>query len=287
MKPIFNKASLLIIVLLPFLCGCGKDNKNIAVDDPDPEIIGDNLQFAEGPAFLNGYLYFSDIVAGKIYLWSEAAGLQLFMENMAGPNGLYFDNNGNLLVCEGAEKRIVSVNAGREVTVITDKFSNAPYNEPNDIWISREGNIYFSDPVFTGTLTQAGENVYCVLASTGEVIKVIDDLVKPNGIIGNSAGTMLYVADYGDSKIYQYSILPDGTLSDKKLFAGIQADGLSIDSDGNIYAASSDVMVYNSDGQFVKAIQIPGTITNICVVEDNGKTAFITTHNAVYKQIIN
>jgi gluconolactonase len=286
MKLTYQIISLLMTSLITVIfTGCKKDNIT-SVDEPVLEVIADNLQFAEGPAYLNGDLYFSDIQANKIYLWNKNSGLQVFIENSAGANGLCFDNSRNLIVCQGAAKRIVSVNANREITVITDKFGKSAYNEPNDVWVSPSGNIYFTDPVFTCTLSQPGEYVYCVLASSGNVIKVIDDLVKPNGIIGNIAGTMLFVADYGASKIYQYSVYSDGTLSGKQLFAEIKADGLSIDSEGNIYAASTDLMIFNPIGQITKAIQIPGTITNICIVEGIEKTAFITTHNAVYKQII-
>lgn len=287
MKLAFQTVSLLTIAFpLLFFPGC-KEYDNNLTDESVLEVIADNLKFAEGPAYLNGDLYFSDIQANKIYLWNKMAGLQVFMENSAGANGLYFDNTGNLIVCQGAGKKIVSVNANLEVTVITDNYGSVPYNEPNDIWISPSGNIYFTDPVFTGTLSQPAENVYCVLATTGNVIKVIDDLVKPNGIIGNNTGTKLYVADYGASRIYQYSILPEGTLSGKQLFAEIKADGLSTDNEGNIYAASNGIKVFNSKGQLYSSIQVPGTTTNISIVEETVKIAFITTHSTVYKYIIN
>jgi gluconolactonase len=286
MKTDLQISALLLTAFLLLSSGCKKDDYTPIVE-PEPEVIADNLLFAEGPAFLNGNLYISDIQANKIYAWNEKTGLQVFMENSGGANGLYFDSHGNLIVCQGTARRIVSVNSGREITVITDKFGNATYNEPNDLWISTTGNIYFTDPVFSGTLSQPGENVYCVLAATGNVIKIISDLVKPNGIIGNTSGTVLYVADYGDSKIYSYSIQTDGTVTGKTLFAAIKADGLCIDNDGNIYAAGETLLVFNPQGKLIKSIPVPGTITNVCITETGVKTAFITTHNAVYRLIIN
>ena len=166
--------------------------------------------------------------------------------------------------------------------IVSHSFSTT-FNKCKD----EKGNIYFTDPVYKGSSSQAGEHVYCMLASSGEVIRVATDLVRPNGIIGTADGSKLYVADHGDSKIYQYTIANDGTLTNKQLFAAIKADGLSIDADGNLYAASSSIMVYNSAGQLIKTFDLPGTITNICIVEEEKKIAFITTHNRVYKQIIN
>jgi gluconolactonase len=129
--------------------------------------------------------------------------------------------------------------------------------------------------------------VYCVAASTGEVSRVASDLIKPNGITGNKSGSLLYIADYGASKIYCYDILPDGTLTNKRLFAQIQADGLDTDSNGNIYAASDGIMIYNSSGLLLRTIPVPGITTNSCIVEEGTTTLFITTHNSVFKYIIN
>ncbi len=292
MKTLYQKIKytvmLLILILSGLFISCEKDDEtDIIIDESSLNCIASDLQFAEGPAFYDGNLFFTDIQANRIYKWNENYGLSVFKENSGGANGLYSDNSGNLLVCEGSNKRVVSVDAYNNITVIADKYNNKQFNEPNDLWMATNGNLYFTDPVYSGTLSQEGEHVYCVLASNGETIRVIDDLVRPNGIIGNTEGTMLYVADHGASKIYQYSIMSDGSLSDKQIFAEVQADGLTTDSDGYIYAASSDVMIFNSDGTLIDTIEIDGTLTNLHINESDKKTLYITTHTEVYRQTIN
>jgi gluconolactonase len=213
-----------------FCFSCNKGDNNIVSSESEvnePQVIADNLQFAEGPVYHNNNLYFSDIQKNTIYKWNSTEGLNVFFENSGGANGLFFDNSGNLVVCEGANKCISSIDAEGNETVLADSFENNPFNEPNDLWIAPNGNIYFTDPLFSGTMTQPGEYVYCILSSNKQIIKVVVDLVKPNGIVGNADGTILYIADYGASKIYQYTIATDGTLFNKKIFAGIQADGSS------------------------------------------------------------
>jgi gluconolactonase len=276
-------AGIFSICSLTIAC---KEHADQSPDVTTPEIIADNLLFAEGPAYLGGNLYFTDIEANKIYRWNRSSGLEVLKENSGKANGLYFDKNNKLVVCESGNKRIVYISSGSDIAIITDKFGDKPYNEPNDVWISPGGNIYFTDPVFTGTLSQDGQHVYCVIATSGEVIRVADDLVKPNGITGNKEGSLLYVADYGASKIFKYSIRIDGTINNKQLFAAITADGLDTDSDGNVYAASNGIMIYNSSGGLINTIRVPGITTNSCIVEDGTKTIFITTHNTVYKYII-
>ncbi|MEI6138906.1 MAG: SMP-30/gluconolactonase/LRE family protein [Mariniphaga sp.] len=278
-----QRAFLVLMVILQLFLGssCKKDVVE-SISEGELQCVVSDLQFGEGPAFYNGSLYFSDIKANTIYRWNESSGKTIFRENSGGANGLYSSSEGNLVVCEGGNKRIVSIDPSQKVTLITDSFGGKPYNEPNDLWISPSGNIYFTDPVFTGTQTQDGLNVYCVLAATGSVKKVVNDLVKPNGIIGNSAGTLLYVADYGASKIYKYSISSDGSLGNKQLFASVQADGLTIDNDGNLYAASTEVLKFNTNGVLLKRFQVPGTITNLCYMKASTEKLFITTHTGLY-----
>ncbi|MFN8256752.1 MAG: SMP-30/gluconolactonase/LRE family protein [Bacteroidales bacterium] len=267
--------------------GCQKNDNELPSVDYEPVKIISNLQFAEGPAFYNGDLYFSDIDANRIYMWNESAGLTVFKENSGEANGLYFDNSGKLYVCESGNKRVVSIDASQKLTVAADQYNLKPFNEPNDLWISPKSDVYFTDPVYKGTLSQNGEYVYCIKASEGQVLKVVGDLVRPNGIIGNSNGTMLYIADHGAKIIYSYSIMNDGTLANKQVFASVQADGLTIDSQGNIYAASDEIKVFSSRGILIDSISIPGTLTNLCIGGTDNKTLFITTHNQVFTKQIN
>jgi gluconolactonase len=270
-----------MIMLQPF-GSCSKSDVD-ANNTKELTRIVSGLQFAEGPAYYNGGLYFSDIEANTIYKWTEADGSVAYITNSGRTNGLYFGPDGTLKACQGGNKRIVTIDPQKNINIITSSYDGKSYNEPNDLWIAPNGNLYFTDPNYSSTLTQNGQYVFCVLASTGDVVKVIDDFVKPNGIVGNHEGTLLYVADWGASKIYRYNISSDGSLSGKMLFASVLADGLTIDEDGNLYAASSQVMKYNTQGDQLETISIPGTITNLFYVVGQSKL-FITTHTEVYLQ---
>lgn len=278
-------AGIGIIILMSILPSCSNESitpyntsKDITI-----EAIITNVKFAEGPIFSNGTLYFSDIEANKIYSWSEREGIKTVVSESGGANGLFINADNELVVCEGTNKRITAINKSLNTRILADSYNNMPFNEPNDLWIAPNGNIYFTDPIFKGTPTQSGENVYCIRKDNNQTLMVANDLVKPNGIIGNSNGTSLYVADYGASKIFKYTISSDGSLTNKQLFAALKADGLSIDSKENIYAASDRLMIYNMQGIPINSIEISGTLTNVFVSEEGLKTAYITTHNIIYK----
>lgn len=240
------------------------------------QVIGDGFQFTEGPAAdAKGNIYFTDIRAGRIHIYSTDGKTTVFRENSGGANGLFFDHDGSLLVCEGENKRVTSISAEGKVAVLADQYNGKPLNKPNDLWLDSKGGIYFTDPVYGRAVqkTQDGEHVYYITPDRSNVIRVIDDFVRPNGIIGTPDGKTLYVADHGDSKVWKFSIQPDGSLSDKTLFAAVASDGMTLDADNNLYVTQNSVLVFNPAGERINEIKTPARPTNVTF---RGDTLFIT-----------
>ncbi len=260
---------------------------SVMTGDATLTLISDGFSFAEGPASdSEGIFYFSDILENIIYKWSENDGLSFFRENSGGTNGLYF-YDGNLIGCEGSNKRIVSMDSSGNATVLADTYSDSSFNEPNDLWVTPDGGIYFTDPLYFGVdLSQGGEYVYYISPDRTTTTLVIDDLIRPNGITGSSDGSMLYVTDHGGGATYQYTIETSGLLSDKQLFASVGGDGMTMDSDGNLYICEDGVLVYDSSGNLLETIEISEP-TNVCFGGTNGKTLLITTKEAVYSLSMN
>ena len=132
-------------------------------------------------------------------------------------------------------------------------------------------------------LPQDGEHVYYITEDRKKVVRVIDDMVRPNGVTGDEDGSILYVADPGDRKTYRYTILEDGTLTGKQLFADEGSDGMTIDSKGNVYLTNSAVKVYNPAGRLIETIEVPESPTNVSFGGKDGKTLYITARTSVYK----
>lgn len=131
-------------------------------------------------------------------------------------------------------------------------------------------------------MEQNGEHVYYITPDRKDVIRVIDDMTRPNGIIGTPCGKKLYVADHGDSKTWVYDINKNGTLSDKTLFAEVGSDGLTIDDRGNIYLTNKAVQVYCCQGNKIKTIEIPESPANVTFGGPDKKTLFITARKSLY-----
>jgi gluconolactonase len=129
---------------------------------------------------------------------------------------------------------------------------------------------------------QSGEYVYYISPDRNSTIRVIDDMIRPNGIVGTADGGMLYVTDHGAEETYRYSINSDGTLSDKQLFASVGADGMTIDSQGNVYLCENGVLVYDSAGNLLETISVPQAPTNVSFGDSDNQTLFITTRTSLY-----
>ena len=305
---------LILLLFIVAVVGCKEDTEEIVIKDisvvapgADVKKLAGGFIFTEGPAAdARGNIFFSDIPNNKIHKWSldgnrfdvahrpelacaeprrSVEGLSTFLENSDGANGLYFDKDGNLLACQGGGRKLVSIDPDGNVTVLADKYQEKPFNSLNDLWLDQKGGVYFTDPIYgrdRDDMQQDGEHVYYLTPDRKKVIRVIDDMVRPNGVIGTPDGKLLYVADHGASQTFVYTINKDGSLSNKKLFAPQGSDGMTIDNEGNIYLTTGVVAVYNSEGEKIETIIIPESPANVCFGGKDKNTLFITARTSLY-----
>jgi gluconolactonase len=254
------------------------------------EKLADGFSFTEGPACdAEGNVYFSDIPNERILKWSLAGKLTTFRDNSGRANGLYFDRHGNLLACEGGSRRLTSISPDGRVTVLADGFQGKKLNSPNDLWIDPKGGVYFSDPRYGNQdgLEQDGFYVYYLPPDGKPLVRVLDDLVKPNGVVGTADGKLLYVADAGDGKTYVYRVQPDGSLTGRKLIAPVGSDGMTLDEKGNLYLTRGVVHVYSPEGKNLTTIEVPESPANVCFGAQDRRTLFITARKGLYSLRMN
>ena len=283
-----KKWYVLMMLFVVVVAGSSVEAASVVVSGAKVEKLAGGFRFTEGPAAdAKGNIFFSDIPNNRIHkgaLDPGAPGLSTFRENSGGSNGLYFDKKGNLLACEGGGRRLISIDPQGNVTVLADKYQNKRFNSLNDLWIDPKGGIYFTDPRYGNRdgMEQDGEHVYYLSPDRKKLIRVIDDMVRPNGVIGTPDGTLLYVADHGGKKTFAYKINSDGTLSNKKLFAPEGSDGMTIDNEGNIYLTTRVVAVYNKNGEKIETIKVPEGPANVCFGGPDKRTLFITARTSLY-----
>jgi gluconolactonase len=257
----------------------------------DVKLVGDGYKFTEGPTVdPEGNVYFTDQPNDRIVKWSTDGKLTDFLKPAGRSNGMYFAPDGKLLACADNANELWELDSAGQHKVLLKEFEGIRLNGPNDLWVDRNGTIYFTDPYYQRPWwehkkqPQRKQSLYKSDRDGSNLVCVDDALVQPNGIIGDSDRKLLYVADIGDRKTYRYKISGDGQLLDRQIFCRQGSDGMTIDSEGNLYlTGSAGVYVYNPDGQLIETIAVPKPWTaNVCLGGADRKTLFITASDSVY-----
>jgi len=278
-------AVAVLIVTLSLPAHTPADEAGLVAPGAKVKKLADGFRFTEGPARdADGNIYFSDIPNNRIHKWSLDGKLSTFREESGGSNGLFFDRQGNLLCCEGLARRLTTVSPVGKVFELVTRYNEKRLNSPNDLWIDSRGGIYFTDPRYGNMddLELGGFHVYYLTPDRKQLVRVIDDLVKPNGVVGTADGKLLYVADPGDNKSYVYHIQPDASLTDRKQIAPEGSDGMTLDTAGNLYLTRAGVHVYSPEGKRIAVIETPERPANVCFGGQDRRTLFITARTGFY-----
>lgn len=283
-----KKFSLILFLVSIVLYSVAQKSKIIA-KNAGIEKAGTGYTFTEGPAVApDGKVYFTDQPNDRIYVWDENEGISLWLEGTGRSNGMYFNDKGQLVTCADEKNQLAYFDDDKNLVVLHEGFDGKHLNAPNDLWITPNGGIYFSDPYYHRKWWPEGHKevqevrgVY-YLNPSGEIKRVIDDFKTPNGLIGTPDGKTLYVADIQDKKIWKYDIQEDGLLTNKTFFAPKGSDGMTIDNKGNVYLTSGKVWVYSPEGELTEEIEVPESPSNVVFGGKNRKTLFITARASVY-----
>ncbi len=276
--------------------------------------IATTVAFTEGPTLdREGNVYFSDIINQRIMKLSKDGVLSTYRENSNVANGLLIDPQGRLIACEGGDferpgvklkgKPRVSrtdLKTGK-IEVLADNYKGNPFEGPNDVTIDGKGRLYFTD--------LPGAAVYRIDAP-GRLARILasPDVQRPNGIQISPDDKKLYLveanqAQGGARMIRSYDLQPDGTVRNMKVHynfsPGRSADGMSIDTQGNLYASAgmnqlrgtsetldnkAGVYVISPEGKLLQFIPIPeDLITNNAFGGPDMKTLYVTAGKTLYK----
>ena len=269
--------------------------------------LADGFRWAEGPVWdhPNQRLLFTDVPKNTIWQWSEGKeGAQIFMKpsgytgvtkygGNSGANGLIFDQDGNLLMCEHGDRRISRLlpEGGKET--VTDRAEGKRFNSPNDLVLHPDGSLYFTDPPYglpKKDQDPRAELNYCGvfrLSPEGKVIPLVKNLRRPNGITLSPDARTLYVAHSDPERpvVLAYPLKEDGSLGPESVLADFTAevsqlrglpDGLKTDTEGRIWITGpGGVYVLSPQGTRLAHIRLDRPVANLAWGMD-GKTLFLT-----------
>jgi gluconolactonase len=257
------------------------------------KVHGD-FKFTEGPAWDgHGNLYFSDIPAKTIYKLDSAGKLSKFLEPSGTTNGLMFDAHGKLDAASMEGKLIQIDPQTKKVTVLADGYDGKRFNAPNDLVIDRSGGIYFTDPHFLAPMPlPQGVKAFYYRSADGKVTRLGEVEGAPNGVILSPDEKTLYIIPSMQAEMLAYDVESPGKIGKQRVYCTLQqapgatnggGDGLTIDSEGNLYITSKlGLQVFNPQGKLLGIIAFPEQPANCTFGGPHGKTLFVTARTSLY-----
>ncbi len=289
--------------------------ENLRLFSASVEQIATGMRWAEGPVWFGDgqYLLFSDIPNNRIMQFNEASGqTSVWRQPSNNANGHSRDRLGRLISCEHLSRSVTRTEYDGTITVLADRYEGKRLNSPNDIVCHSDGSVWFTDPTFGIRNRYEGDRakpelaqaVYRIDGKTGQIKRVVSDLLFPNGLCFSPDESLLYLVGRlpeqpKERKIFVYAVGKNGALSKRKVFvdggttAGL--DGIRCDEDGNLWAGwggtgmaaegakpVDGVRVFNSKGTAIGHIHLPERCANLCFGGAKRNRLFMASSHSLY-----
>jgi gluconolactonase len=285
-----------------------KSEKLTELVDPNVEIekLATGFTFTEGPIWhpTEHHLLFSDMPGDVRRKWSADGGV-VEMKNFANKcNGMTYDADLNLLVCEHVTSCVVRESPDGSREMIAQEFEGEELNSPNDIIVHSSGAVYFTDPWY-GRMPGFGharkrrlgfQGVYRIPPGGGDLGLLVgrDEFEMPNGLCFSPDESLLYINDTPSASIKVYDMNEDGTLANGRLFAegigtgdleaGGLVDGMKCDARGNIWVTGpGGIWVFGPDGEHLGVVEMPESVGNLTFGGPDWNWVFAPCTSSLYR----
>jgi len=272
------------------------------------ERLWSGARWSEGPVWFAAgrYLLWSDIPNNRIMRFDETDGsVSVFRQPSNNSNGNTVDRQGRLVTCEHLTRRVTRTEHDGSVTVLADAFEGKRLNSPNDVVVKSDGSVWFTDPSYGILMDYEGDRAESEIGAchvyridpSGEVSRVADDYVKPNGLAFSPDESELFIADTGithdadgPKHIRRHQVTGNG-LSGGEVFATCSEglfDGFRFDTDGRIWTSAADgVHCLDASGALIGKVHIPELVGNVCFGGAKLNRLFICGTTSLYSVFLN
>ncbi|MSQ94406.1 MAG: SMP-30/gluconolactonase/LRE family protein [Gemmataceae bacterium] len=280
------------------------------------ETIARGFIWTEGTAWNKegGFLVFSDIPHNVVHKWKDGKFSEFVKPSgytgkaprggkpgdEPGSNGLLFDAEGRLTLCEHGDRRVTRIEKDGTKTVLADKYMDKKLNSPNDLVYHSNGDLYFTDPPYglpKWADDPARELDYCgvyLRKKDGKLILLTKEMSRPNGIALSPDEKTLYVANSDpDQPVWMsFQVKADGTLGKSKVFVDgkkwVQQkrlglpDGMKVDIYGNLWATGpGGVWIFNPEGTVLGNIDTGTNTANVAFGGADGSILYIAANHDI------
>ena len=266
------------------------------IESPEPERLATGFQFTEGPLWHpDGYLLFVDIRTSRIYRLEPGGEPELFREDSGESNGMTFDLQGNLIVCEMINRRVTRREDDGSYTPIAESCNGQRISRPNDVIGKSDGSLYFTNPgrerLDPADVDMQFNSVHRINPD-GSVDMLIPGFQYPNGLAFSPDESVLYVANTRPGQyILAFDLDGDGDVCGVRHFADMPSatdtngvpDGMKVDVEGRVYCTGPDgCWVFEPSGELIGIIRLPEYPANCGWGGPDNRTLYLTANTSVY-----
>ena len=240
----------------------------------------DGLWFGEGPRWYESALWFSDMHGHRVVRTTLDGTHETVVEvTHDEPSGLGWLPDGRLLVVAMETQRLLRLEPNGALVEHAD-LSGLARGSINDMIVAADGTAYVGDMgarIHEGGERRPGQTIR--VDPDGTVSTAADDLESPNGHILTEDGRTLIVAESAASRLTAFTVNPDGSLTDRRVFAELQPekpgipvappDGICLDAEGAVWVADpigARVFRVREGGEVTDSIAFDGVIPVACVL---------------------
>ena len=268
-------------------------------------LIKDGFNGSEGTITLpDGSVIFSETTANRTIKIDKNDNVSTFLENTNGSNGMAFDSEGRLFVTQVpfGTSGIAIIYPVAAKKVLVNNYEGKPFGRANDLTVARNGGVYFTDsanptPPQPNGLPLPAALYYLPPNATKAIQILLTDVRFPNGLVLSRDEKILYLNNTNGEYVVAFDVQPDGSLKNRRNFAkyegitrneaGVQVgggDGLTMDSQGRLYAATAiGVQVFSAQGQHLGTIPTPRPPQNLSFAGADKKTLYVVGRGAASK----
>ena len=236
-----------------------------------------------------------DIRTSRIFRLEPGGEPELFREDSGESNGMTFDSQGRLVVCEMINQQVTRREDDGSYTVLANSWNGQRLNRPNDVVGRSDGSLYFTNPgrerLDPSQVDMQFNSVHRIMPD-GTVDMVVPGIEYPNGIAFSPNERVLYVANTRPGQyILAFDIDESGDVCGVRHFADMPSetatngvpDGMKVDVEGRVYCTGPDgCWVFDPSGELIGIIRLPEYPANCGWGGPDNRTMFFTANTSVY-----
>lgn len=200
-------------------------------------------------------------------------------------SGLGWLPGGELLVVPVDDLRLLKIDREARVTTHADLSGIATYFL-NDMVVDARDRAFVGDVGFRFLKEPPRPATLARVDPNGSVHRAADDLMLPNGSVITPDGGTLILAETVAACLTAFDIAPDGSLSNRRVWAPLKAsaDGICLDADGAIWVASpraNELLRIAEGGAVLRRIASVRSPKACVLGSEDRRTLYVTTAASV------